>query len=427
MKIMVVGSGGREGAIISKLAESDEVTDLVCIPGSHAIGLTQVVASGNSVKVVPGYSVADAKDIADYARMARIDLVVPGPEACLDAGLGDYCREYGVPFAGPCSRGARFETSKAFAHQFCEDNFIPHPYGRICETVSEAMAFAEENWEGVAVKADGMALGKGVLLCKDTQEATAAIERLMVRRECGRAGDRIVMQELLKGEEISLHIITDKDSALLLETVRDYKREGEGDTGENTGGIGGYSPGPMLNEKTLFTIREHLIIPWRSGCENEKILYRGILYPGLMLTGNDFNVLEFNARFGDPETQIFLRRFTGDLAQLLYASATDTLNESMLSWSSEPSVGIVLCSEGYPRTPQIGREILGLDEAGKIPGVVIYHSGTRKEGSRWFTTGGRILTVTALGSDARARAYEAIALIRCEGAWFRPDIAPYLG
>ncbi len=428
MKMAVIASDGRGHALVKKLAESPEVSEITCLPGSHAIGEVRLASNGAPVRIVLGVKTTDAQVIAILARESKSDLVIPGPEACLDAGVGDLCREYGIPFAGPCSRGARLETSKVFQFQFMHDNGIPCPIGKICETVSLARAFAAQHWNGVVVKADGMAQGKGVLLCNDVPEAYVAIKRLMVNREFGRAGDRVVMQELLKGgEEVSLHFITDSKSVLQLETVRDYKREGIGDTGENTGGIGGYSPGPVLKEETLFKIREHLIRPWRRGCENEGFVYRGILYPGLMLMGEvGFRVLEFNARFGDPETQIFLRRFKGDLARLLYASATDTLEESMLSWSNEPSIGIVLCSEGYPRPPKIGREIIGLDEAAKIPGIEIFHNGTRKEGNRWFTNGGRVLTVTAMGSDARARAYEAVSRIHCEGMWFRPDIAEHL-
>ncbi len=428
MKICVIGEDGRGHAIVRTLAKSEAVSELTCLPGSHAIGLERLISNGNSVRCIPGVKVTDAKVIADLAREARADLVIPGPEACLEAQVGDLCRTYGIPFAGPCSRGARLETSKAFQFQFMRDNGIPCPIGEICETASSARAFAAKHWNGVAVKADGLAFGKGVLLCKDTVAASTAINRLMVNREYGRAGDRVVMQELLKGGiEIALHVITDNRSAFLMETACDYKREGAGDTGDNTGGIGGYSPGPLLKPDTLFKIREHLLERWRRGCQEEGFVYRGILYPGLMLMGEiGIRVLEFNARFGDPEAQIFLRRFTGDLAKLLYASATDTLDESMLSWSPEPSVGIVLCSEGYPRPPKIGRQITGLEDAIKIPGVEIFHNGTLKINGKWFSNAGRIVTVTAIGNDARANAYEAIAHIQCEGAWFRPDIAEHL-
>lgn len=428
MKIIVIGEGGREHALVKKLAESEEVEEITCFPGSHAIGLERLITNDNAIRTVPGIGVTDAKEIANFAQETRADLVIPGPEACLEAGVGDLCRKYGIPFAGPCSRGARLETSKAFQFQFLCDSGIPRPAGEICHTVSSARAFAAKHLNGVAVKADGMAFGKGVLLCSNPLDSDVAINRLMVSRECGRAGDVVVMQERVKGRgEISLHVVTDAKSALLLETACDYKREGVGDTGENTGGIGGFSPGPVLKDETIFKIREHLLERWRRGCENEGIVYRGILYPGLMLVGEvGIRVLEFNARFGDPETQVFLRRFTGDLAKLMYASATDTLEKSMLSWSPEPSVGVVLCSEGYPRRPKVGREIAGLDVAAKVPDVEIFHNGTLNSGGNWLSNGGRIVTVTAIGSKARESAYEAISRIHCEGSWFRHDIAEHL-
>ena len=431
MKIAVIGGDGASHALVKKMAQSPEVSEIICFPGSDAIGMERLVSSGDPVRTIPGSRPTDAKMIADFASRSLYDLVVPRPESCLEAGVGDWCRKYGIPFAGPCSRGARLETSKAFQYQFMLDNGIPCPRGEICETVSSARTFVAKhwNWTGFAVKANGPALGKGVLLCNDPAEVYAAIDKLMVRLECGSAGHRAVIQELLRyGREVSLHIITDRKSAFCLETFRDYKREGIGDTGLNTGGIGGYSPGTDLTSYLYQKLKSELIEKWRTGCENEGIIYRGILYPGVMLIDRetDFRVFEFNARFGDPDTEVLLARFRGDLATLLYSSATDTLEHSMLSWSSEPSVGVVLCSEGYPQVPQTGREITGLEDAANVPGVEIFHNGTLKIGNKWISTGGRILTIVASGNNARGSVYEAISRIRCAGSWFRPDIAPHL-
>lgn len=431
MKIAVIGSDGATHALVKNMAQSQEVSEIICLPGSHAIGMERLVSNGDFVRTVRGIKPTDAKLIADFAQVCGCDLVIPRPESCLEAGVGDWCRRYGIPFAGACSRGARLETSKAFQYQFMLDNDIPCPRGAICETVSSARAYVAKhwNWTGFALKVDGLARGQGVLLCNNPMEVNAAIDKLMVELECGSAGHKTVIQELLRyGNEASLHIITDRKSAFCFETFRDYKREGVGDTGRNTGGIGGFSPGAEFSDFVRQKIEKQLIERWRVGCENERILYRGILYPGVMLIDRDtdFRVLEFNARFGDPDTQVLLARFQGDLANLLYACATDTLESSMLSWSEESSVGVVLCSEGYPRSPKVGREIVGLEEAAKVPNVQIFHSGTEKIGSKWFSTGGRILTAVALGKTARANAYEAISCIWCEGSWFRPDIALHL-
>ena len=432
MKIAVIGGDGASHALVNALAQSKEVSEITCLPGSHAIGMERLVSNGDLVRTVPGIKPTDAKLIADFVQVCRCDLVVPRPESCLEAEVGDWCRKYGIPFAGPCRRGARFETSKTFQYRFMLDNNISCPAGEICETVSFARDFIARhwNWPGFAVKADGIARGQGVFLCHDPEEAYTAINKLMVERVFGSSGDRVVIQRLLprSDQEVSLHIITDRKSAFCIETFHDYKQEGVGDTGLNTGGVGGFSPGVKLDSYLNYKFQENLIERWQTGCEAESILYRGILYPGVMLTegGKDFQVLEFNARFGDPDTQVLLARFQGDLAELLYASATDTLESSMLSWSSEPSVGVVLCSEGYPLSPKIDREIVGLEDAGRVPNVRIFHNGTQKIGNKWFSTGGRIITAVALGNTARANAYEAISRIHCEGSWFRPDIAEHL-
>lgn len=426
MKILVVGSGGREYVLVLKLAQSPEVTRLYCAPGSDAIRELRNASNEEPVQNLP-FVPTDAQRIADFARENKCDLVVPGPESCLEAGLGDWCRRYGVPFAGPCSRGARFETSKAFTHQFCNENHIPQPQGQICETVTSALAYLNE-WRGsrFAVKADGLASGKGVLLPTNHEEAQRAVKRLMVNRECGEAGARVVLQHFEFGRELSLHAIADGKKVFLLETARDYKKSGEGDTGENTGGMGGYSPAenitPELHGQFLSIIRS-----WQDGCEREEISYRGVLYPGLIVTmNNGVKVLEFNARFGDPEAQAFMLRFRGDLAKLLYAAATDSLYTDLLQWSADHSVCVVLASRGYPGAPEIGKEISGLEDALRLPSVQVFHSGTRGVPGRWYTNGGRVLTVGATGKtleEARKRAYHAVSLVSFEGMHFRKRIA----
>lgn len=426
MKILVVGSGGREYALTKKLAESALVTELAVAPGSDAIKEVRL-QNGKAVLTLP-FQATYVKEIAAWARRAHYDLVVPGPESCLEAGLGDWCLTFGIPFCGPSSRGARLETSKAYQHEFNKMNGIPSPDGCVCETRQAALAAVVGRYAGkCAVKADGPALGKGVRIARNAREAEKAVRELMLEKKCGRAGERVVIQELLEGEELSLHVIVDKRNAYLLETVRDYKRATDSDADDSmTGGMGGYSPGVHLCGGELAEIQSNIIARWRAGCAAEELTYRGILYPGLMLTLSDGPmVLEFNVRFGDPETQTLMRRFKGDLAELLFAAATDQLREDMLTWSEEPSVCVVMASRGYPGKPEVGKEIFGLEDAEKVPGVEIFHAGTKRVNGQWYTAGGRPLSVTAVGktfAEARVAAYEAVSRIKFEGAHFRRTI-----
>lgn len=421
-----MGSCGREDVLVTTLAKSPSVTELWCTPGSDAIALERLASNGSPVRRLK-FEPTEVRQIVAAAMHYKIDLVVPGPESCLEAGLGDECRKAGIPFVGPCSRGARFETSKAFSHEFCWGYSIPRAPGQICYTLREAWRVARFFFENrCAIKADGPAQGKGTILCHTEDEVDAALQRIMVQREFGRAGDCAVIQQLLKGEEISLHILADRHRALLLETARDYKRVGTGDTGLMTGGMGGYSPGPLLDARTSESIENDIIAKWRAGCAAEEILYRGILYPGLMLTDLGPRVLEFNARFGDPETEVLMRRFEGDLAELLYASATDSLRPEMLKWSPEPAVCVVLASRGYPGRPELEKEIFGLSDAETVSGVQVFHMGTKLVNGKWYTNGGRVLAVTARGTnlmEARERAYAGVKCIQFDGMHYRSDIA----
>ncbi|MDO8564626.1 MAG: phosphoribosylamine--glycine ligase [bacterium] len=425
MKILLTGSGGREFSLVKKCAESLHVTAIAVAPGSDAIGEIRL-QNGEPVQCLP-FAATDAKAIADWARDAKYDLVVPGPESSLESGLGDLCRKYGVPFAGPCQRGARLELSKAFAHEFCSKYGICQPRGAVFDTFGGARDFLSQNDPGWVIKADGSASGKGVIVPKNLQEAHSAIRRLMIDRILGKAGERVVIQELWKGRELSLHAIADKNGAHLFETARDYKRAGDGDTGENTGGMGAYSPGGELSPERRRQI-ESIIQSWRAGCAAEEILYRGILYPGLMIRDDDVAVLEFNARFGDPETQVYLQRLESDLPTLLLAAATDTLKPEMLSWHSLGSVCVNAVSGGYGygKPLDLHHEITGLDDIAKLPQVDIIHAGTKKVNGKWINVGGRVVGIRAWDdtrAGARERAYDAMERLLFEGMHYRRDIA----
>ena len=426
MKILCTGTGGRAHVAVRTLANSPHVTGLFCSPGSDAIAEIRL-QSGKPVGLLPFPETA-AKAIADWARDARFDLVIPGSEAALAADLGGYCRKYGIPFSGPDIRGARFETSKAFSQQAMVFAGIPHPAGRICETVHAALSAAEEFDFSCAIKADGLALGKGVLLCHSESEVGAAVQKIMIEREFGSAGDRVVVQNLEKGREASIHIIADGELAFPLEVAQDYKNSRDDGEGLNTGGMGSYSSSRLTTETMqAFSVYEDIIERWRAACRGEEITYRGILFPGVMLTERGMKVLEFGVRIGDPEAQSLFSRFEGDLAELMHASATDKLQPEMLRrWSNMASVCVVVASRGYPGKPDTGHEITGIDEAEKQPGVQIFHAGTKREGGKWYNTGGRVLGVTATAptvKEARERAYAAVGMIQFEGMWFRKNIA----
>jgi phosphoribosylamine--glycine ligase len=327
---------------------------------------------------------------------------------------------------GPTRAAAQFEASKVFAQQFMEKYGIPTARGAVFADPAAARRFAAALGGRCAVKADGLALGKGVLLCRSLPEAERAIDEVLVRKAFGEAGNRVVIQELLEGIEISLHALCDGATAKLFPTSQDHKRAFDGDQGPNTGGMGTYSPTPFLDEAGLEEARRRILEPWLRGCAAEGIDYRGILYPGIMLTREGPKVLEFNARFGDPETQVYLTRLENDLLELLEASVNGALRDVSLRWKPEASVCVVMASAGYPGHYAKGKLITGLDAASALPGVKVFHAGTALQDGQIVTNGGRVLGVTALGRDlpaAVAAAYAAVERIHFEGAHFRRDIA----
>jgi phosphoribosylamine---glycine ligase len=424
MRILVIGAGGREHALVWKLAQSPHVTALVCAPGNAGIVQERLAANGARAECVS----LGAEDLAALAALAiekRIDLTVVGPDNPLALGIVDLFRAQGLRIFGPSASAARFESSKVFAQRFMEKYGIPTAVGRAFDDAAAAKRFAA-TLGACVVKADGLALGKGVLVCSTTAEAERAVDLMMTERAFGAAGARVVVQERLEGVEISLHALCDGRIARLFPTAQDHKRALDGDRGPNTGGMGAYCPTPFLTEAQLAETAARILEPFLRGCAAEGIDYRGMLYPGLMLTASGPRVLEFNARFGDPEAQVYLARLENDLVELLDASASGTLGASSLKWSPLASVCVVMASGGYPGEYARGRIISGLEAAESSPGVKVFHAGTARANGQVVTSGGRVLGVTALGADlsaARSAAYGAIEQIHFEGAHYRRDIA----
>jgi phosphoribosylamine--glycine ligase len=425
MKLLVIGSGGREHALVWKLAQSPHVTQMWCAPGNAGIALEQLAKNRVPVECVNISAEALPKLLA-FAQEKKADLTVVGPDNPLALGIVDLFRKNGLRIWGPNQKAARFESSKVFSQQFMKKYGIPTARAGTFSDAALAKKFAASLDGKCAVKADGLALGKGVLICAGVAEANKAIDEILVSKAFGAAGVNIVIQEFLEGMEISLHAICDGKTAKLFPTSQDHKRELDGDQGLNTGGMGTYSPTPFLGDAELKKVGGQILEPFLRGCATEGIDFRGILYPGIMLTKSGPKVLEFNARFGDPEAQVYLPRLENDLIELLDASVSGTLAHIELKWSPLASVCVVMASGGYPGSYAKGKVISGLDEAAKLPNVKVFHAGTARAGEQIVTNGGRVLGVTAWAKDlkaAQAAAYAAVEKIHFDGAQFRRDIA----
>ena len=420
MKILVVGGGGREHALVLALVRSPSVERVFCAPGSDGIAAV--------AQCLPDLLTTHAEGIVAFAKSMAVDLVVIGPEAPRVAGLADRLRAAGVSCFGPGADGARLEGSKSWAKSLMIRNNIPTAVHHTFTSAEEAKAFctALETYPTV-VKADGLAAGKGVTVCISRSDALRAIGEAMEQRRFGDSGTTIVIEEFLRGEEVSVHAVTDGDTLLILPSAQDHKRVRDGDEGPNTGGMGAYSPAPVLTEKLLDVVVRTILVPILHALKRESIEYRGVLYAGLMLTRSGPKVVEWNCRFGDPETQVILPRVRGDVAALLRAAADGRLCDvEGVDIDPRPVVGVVMASEGYPDAYKQGRAITGIERAAARPDVTVLHAGTRRKDGEWQTSGGRVLTVAAAGDDfrsARDRAYAAVADIRFEGEQHRTDIA----
>jgi phosphoribosylamine---glycine ligase len=435
MKILVIGSGGREHALVWKLAQSPHAEKIFCAPGNAGIAQERLAKNNSGVECVP-ISADDLPKLLAFTLEKKIELTVVGPDNPLALGIVDLFQKNGLRIWGPNQKAAQFESSKVFSQHFMEKYGIPTARAGIFSDATAAKKFAASLGGKCAVKANGLALGKGVLICANEIEANKAVDEILVAKNFGAAGAKIVIQEFLEGMEISLHAICDGKTAKLFPTSQDHKRALDGDKGLNTGGMGTYSPTPFLTDAELKKVGDAILNPWLRGCAEEKINFCGILYPGIMLLKNggasvpasriEARVLEFNARFGDPETQVYLTRLENDLVELLDASVSGTLDKIELKWKPNASVCVVMASGGYPGNYEKGKAIYGLDEVAKIPDVKVFHAGTAKNGNEIVTNGGRVLGVTALGRDlktAQTAAYAAVEKIHFDGAQFRRDIA----
>ncbi len=424
MKIFVIGSGGREHALVWKLAQSQHATEIWCAPGNAGIELERL-QNGKPVLCV-NIAADDLETLLACAQLNKIDLTVVGPDNSLSLGIVDLFQKNNLRIWGPNKKAAQFESSKVFAQKFMERYGIPTARSGTFVNAKHGKDFAASLGGRCAVKADGLALGKGVIVCSDIAEANRAIDDILVSKTFGKAGATIVIQEFLEGTEISLHAICDGKTAKLFSTSQDHKRIFDGDKGPNTGGMGTYSPTPFLNETELAEVGRKILDPWLNGCAEEGIDFRGIIYPGVMLTRDGPKVLEFNARFGDPEAQVYLTRLENDLVELLDASVDGKLAKINLKWKPGAAVCVVMASDGYPGNYAKGKIISGLDEVAQLSNTKVFHAGTAKSGDQIVTNGGRVLGVTAWAENlmtAQSAAYAAVEKIHFDGAQFRRDIA----
>ncbi|MBI5523076.1 MAG: phosphoribosylamine--glycine ligase [Desulfarculus sp.] len=417
MKVLVIGSGGREHALVWKLAQSPLVEELYAAPGNPGM-------AGEAVCVA--IDPTDTQALLALALEKGIDLAIVGPELPLTLGLADVFEQKGILVAGPSQYAAQLEGSKAFAKKLMAKYGVPTAAYREFDDPAAAKEYVRSAGRRLVVKADGLCGGKGVLLCKDPAEAEAACVQVMEALEFGQAGCKVVVEEWLEGEEASFLVFTDGHTIVPMPTSQDHKAIGEGDTGPNTGGMGAYSPAPVVTPEMAERVMKQVIHPMIDGMRLDGTPYKGILYAGLMIDAHgDFKVLEFNARFGDPECQPLLMRLESDLADILHKLAQGKLHEAQVEWSPKPTVCVVLASGGYPGHYDKGKEIKGLESAATCSGVVVFHAGTALKEGRLVTNGGRVLGVTAIGDtikDAIEKAYEACDQISWQGMYYRRDI-----
>jgi phosphoribosylamine--glycine ligase len=417
MKVLIIGSGGREHAFAWKLAGSTQVTELFCAPGNPGIA--------ELADLVP-IAATDLPGIERFVRLNGIELVVIGPEDPLALGLSDRLRDAGVMVFGPSKAAAQIESDKWFAKEIMRHQAIPTADARTFTDPFSAEEYVKGRDDPVVIKAIGLAKGKGVSICRNPTESLQAIDIMMRQGRFGEAGKRIVIEEKLSGPECSVLAFVDKRTLYMLEPAQDHKPIDDGDTGPMTGGMGAYSPTPVISSALLTQIERDIFVPVVDGLLREGIEYQGCLYAGLMIAANGPKVLEFNCRFGDPETQPLMMRLKTDLIEVLLAMCEGKLDQITLDWDRRPAICVVATSKGYPGKYSTGVPITGIDQADATPDVKVFHSGTKLNGKTLVTDGGRVLGVTALGAnitDARRRAYAAMDKIKFDGMHYRKDIA----
>ena len=416
MRVLVIGSGGREHCLAWKIAQSDRVKEIFCVPGN---GGTEGIA--RNIHIAPD----DIKALGDFAQERKIDLTVVGPELPLVKGIVDEFQKRGLKVFGPRQKLALLEGSKVFAKETMARFSVPTGDFRIFSDETQASNFIREKGAPIVVKADGLAQGKGVFVCSSVEEAQAALKTIMLEKKFGDSGNQVVVEECLSGEEASILVFSDGKNTVPLASSQDYKRIYDGDRGPNSGGMGAYSPAPCVTDVVMQNVNVEILKPLISGLNNEGKIYIGMLYLGLMLSESGAKVLEFNVRFGDPETQAILPRLKSDLVQVMLATIEGNLDKINLIWDSRPCICVVVACAGYPGSYEKGKEISGLHQAAKVSDTVIFHAGTKKEAEKYFTSAGRVLNVVALGDNlekAKTRAYQAIEKINFEKMYFRRDI-----
>lgn len=417
MKILVIGSGGREHALVWKLRQSPRVSAVFCAPGNA--GTAEIATN------VP-LPITDHHGLIEFAKAERIGLTIVGPDDALAAGIVDHFAHAGLRIFGPTQAAARLESSKVFAKEFMQRHGIPTAASGHFSDPAEAHRFCQKSTFPLVIKADGLALGKGVIIAQTPWEAAQAISDIMEKRTFGAAGDRVVIEEFLTGQECSVHAMVDGEHYLLFPAAQDHKQIFEGDQGPNTGGMGTFSPpDKLVTPEIVERIHREVMVPFMEGLKKDGLPYKGLLFPGLMITQDGLKVLEFNCRFGDPETQVLLPRLKGDLVDWIEAALAGRLDQIQPEWDNRSAVCVVMASGGYPGSYDKGKVITGIGEAEALPEVTVFHAGTQKSEGKLLTAGGRVLGVTALGAtlpEARAQAYEAVSRIHFDGATFRRDI-----
>jgi len=418
MKILVVGNGGREHALIWKIRQSPLVQDIYCAPGNAGIAEVADCVPIDTSNIV---------EVADFAQTIKADLTVVGPELPMVLGIADEFVRRGMPIFSPSRAAAEIEGSKAFAREFMTRHKIPSPRYEVCQTYEEALAFVDRAPFGLpfVVKADGLASGKGSVVVKNAAEARTVVGDMMADKKFGSAGAKTVMEEFLAGEEVSFLVFSDGARVVPMVSVQDHKRALDGDEGPNTGGMGTVSPATNLSLDVHKQIMQEIVLPTIAGLAAEGRRYQGVLFAGLMITDGGPKVLEFNARFGDPETQVIMARMRSDIVPILQQVAAGQLKETRIDWAKEPAVCVVLASKGYPDACETGKVVSGLDALREDTDVVVYHAATAQKDGQVVTVGGRVLGVTALGANldaAVARAYEVVDKLSFDGMFYRKDI-----
>ena len=416
MKVLVVGSGGREHTLVWKIAQSKLVDKVYCAPGNGGIG---ELAECVDIKA------DDIDGLLEFARSEGIGLTVVGPEAPLSLGIADCFEQNGMRIFGPCRKGAMLESSKAFSKDFMIRNKIPTAAYKVYYEAEKAKAELDGFGYPVVIKADGLAAGKGVIIARNREEAISAIDDMLTVRKFGEAGSKIVIEEFLEGKEASILAFVDGKAAVPMVSAQDYKRALDNDEGLNTGGMGAVSPAFYYDEKTAAVVERDIIQRTVDALKAEGICYKGVLYFGIMITEKGPKVLEYNARFGDPESEVVLLRLETDLVEIMNSVIDEKLEAQKIHWKEEQAVCVVMASGGYPEHYEKGYEIEGLDKAAQIDGVTIFHAGTKKAYSKIVTAGGRVLVISAIAKnyeEARDKAYSAISSIAFEKAHYRKDI-----